>query len=321
MKNKGFTLIELLGVIIILALLMIMVFPSIVNSVKKSSNKTDDLTKQLIYNAADLFIDQHKNEFPKIKDNKYIIELKTLVDEGFLVAPIKLSDSDLDITNSKCIQVTYQDDYKYELKDSGTCKYEINNNLPSEYQQVEYIASTGTQYIDTGLIPSTNLSVEVEMKYIKGTNIYGFNGAYESGKAFQLGLAYVDDNTVRISMNGGFKEPVGKTGLDINSFYTIKLSNGEQYVNDELIDTQVYGALTSNKFLLFGRTSLDNNVVGIQQWNGQIKSFKAWEDGNLIKDFIPCYRKSDNVIGMYDLVNNVFYTNSGTGTFEKGNDV
>ena len=39
LKNKAFTLIELLGVIIILALLMIIVFPSIINSVKNSSNK------------------------------------------------------------------------------------------------------------------------------------------------------------------------------------------------------------------------------------------------------------------------------------------
>jgi len=122
MKNKGFTLIELLGVIIILALLMIIVFPSIINSVKNSSNKTDDLTKELIYNAANLFIDDHINDFPKMNGSKYSIELSTLVDEGLLTGPIKLSGSDLDITNSKCIQVTYNNGYKYELKDSGTCE-------------------------------------------------------------------------------------------------------------------------------------------------------------------------------------------------------
>lgn len=35
---------------------------------------------------------------------------------------------------------------------------------------------------------------------------------------------------------------------------------------------------------------------------------------------IPCYRKSDGVIGMYDLVFGVFYQNSGTGEFLKGAD-
>jgi len=120
--KKGFTLIELLGVIIILALLVILVFPSIVNSVKNSSEKTDDLTLELIYNATDLYISNHKNDFSKKNGYKYIIDLSDLVDEGFLASPIKLSDSDVDITNNKCIQITYNDGYKYELKDIGTCE-------------------------------------------------------------------------------------------------------------------------------------------------------------------------------------------------------
>ena len=38
---------------------------------------------------------------------------------------------------------------------------------------------------------------------------------------------------------------------------------------------------------------------------------------NLIRDFYACYRKNDNVIGLYDKVNWVFYTNEGSGTFTK----
>lgn len=41
----------------------------------------------------------------------------------------------------------------------------------------------------------------------------------------------------------------------------------------------------------------------------------------VIRNFIPCYRKSDNVIGMYDTVEEKFYTNQGTGVFIKGPDV
>lgn len=44
-------------------------------------------------------------------------------------------------------------------------------------------------------------------------------------------------------------------------------------------------------------------------------------DDVFVRNFIPCYRKSDNVIGLYDLVNDVFYTNNGTGIFLKGADV
>ena len=38
MKNKGFTLIELLGVMVILALVITLAFPSLINSIKKSYN-------------------------------------------------------------------------------------------------------------------------------------------------------------------------------------------------------------------------------------------------------------------------------------------
>jgi len=76
----------------------------------------------LIYNASNLYISNNKNKFPKKNGNKYIIELKDLVDEGLLVSPIKLSDIDADITNNKCIQVTYNDGYNFELKEKGTCE-------------------------------------------------------------------------------------------------------------------------------------------------------------------------------------------------------
>ena len=41
----------------------------------------------------------------------------------------------------------------------------------------------------------------------------------------------------------------------------------------------------------------------------------------LVRNMIPCYRIADNIAGMYDTVNNVFYTNQGTGTFIVGPDV
>jgi hypothetical protein len=69
---------------------------------------------------------------------------------------------------------------------------------------------------------------------------------------------------------------------------------------------------------LFAR-NVDGQASGFS--NRKLGAFKIWDNGILIRNYIPCYRKSDNVIGLYDLVNNVFYTNAGTGTFLKGADV
>ena len=48
---------------------------------------------------------------------------------------------------------------------------------------------------------------------------------------------------------------------------------------------------------------------------------KIWDNDTLVRDFIPSYRVSDGEIGLYDLVNDEFYSNKGTGTFIKGNDI
>jgi hypothetical protein len=48
---------------------------------------------------------------------------------------------------------------------------------------------------------------------------------------------------------------------------------------------------------------------------------KIYEGNTQIRDLVPCYRKADTVIWMYDLINGVFYTNAGSGAFTKGSDV
>ena len=50
-------------------------------------------------------------------------------------------------------------------------------------------------------------------------------------------------------------------------------------------------------------------------------SARVWDDdGVLVRNLIPCKDPSD-AIGMYDLVNGVFYYNAGTGTFIAGSPV
>ena len=50
----------------------------------------------------------------------------------------------------------------------------------------------------------------------------------------------------------------------------------------------------------------------------KIYDCKMYYSDVLVRNFIPCYRNSDNEIGLYDLVNDVFYTNQRTGVFTYG---
>ena len=48
---------------------------------------------------------------------------------------------------------------------------------------------------------------------------------------------------------------------------------------------------------------------------------KIWDEEKLVRNYIPVRRIEDNTLGLYDMLNRVFYTNSGTGNFIGGPDV
>lgn len=77
--------------------------------------------------------------------------------------------------------------------------------------------------------------------------------------------------------------------------------------------------VTSRNIALFARMDGSNNLERFS--HRKIRIFQIRENGIIVLDLVPCYRKSDGEIGMYDLVSNTFFTNAGTGTFTKGADV
>ena len=67
--------------------------------------------------------------------------------------------------------------------------------------------------------------------------------------------------------------------------------------------------------LKLGRYRLVYSLLIIYLFNNL---FVEYESNILVRNFVPCYRKSDNIIGMYDTITRTFYTNKGTDTFIKG---
>ena len=74
--------------------------------------------------------------------------------------------------------------------------------------------------------------------------------------------------------------------------------------------TSSYQRESNLTFYLFAR----NRTGGID-YNCKMRLYycKLFDNTTLERHLIPCYRKLDKKPGLYDLVNNVFYTNQGTG--------
>lgn len=119
MKNSAFTLIELLGVMVILALILTLITPRIINSIKDTTIEVDNLTEKLIYSSTENLINDNKNLFKKVNGNTYCVQVKELVDIDYIKAP-KINNKD--ITDTMSVKVTYNNGFNYELVKKENCE-------------------------------------------------------------------------------------------------------------------------------------------------------------------------------------------------------
>lgn len=189
--------------------------------------------------------------------------------------------------------------------------------LPYEYQQVEYIESTGTQYIDTN--ENANNISEINIKFNLTKDIGAHQGI--------LGGGYSEENsTFQIVFNNDTKK-IGTTwgnnriaiDYDTNIHYA-KVSTTKCVIDSR--ESSNTSTINDNRNVyLFARRS-DNLGQGIENYSYcKIYKCEMYNNNVMIHKFIPCYLKDNNEIGLYDLIGKKFYTNQGTGTFLKGNDV
>lgn len=120
MKSRGFTLTELLGVIAILAIITIIAFPNIMNSIKRSESKMTNSQKELIYSSVDLYLDNHQSIYNFTYGDMYSIRIQTLVDEDLLEQAFVDSIDELDANT--CVNVTIIDNNKNTTKAIVECE-------------------------------------------------------------------------------------------------------------------------------------------------------------------------------------------------------
>lgn len=188
--------------------------------------------------------------------------------------------------------------------------------LPSEYQQVEYIQNSSGVYINTNFIPKQNTNAELKAEMLYSGTRYLF-GVSSSTNRYMIAQQSTGSRLIADLYSSTYRVDSGIVGYE-TGVHTIKVQNKSMYIDGVLKGTSSCPDFTCEyPAYLFAA----NNGSSAQVSGQKIYYFKMWDNITLVRDMIPCYRKSDNEIGMYDLVNNVFYTNAGTGTFTKGNNV
>lgn len=185
------------------------------------------------------------------------------------------------------------------------------SELPDDYQKLEYIESTGSQYINTGaqLYNGTNHEIVIDFS---PTEFYNYNTIYGSTVDADTFEGWIYSNG---SLASRFKSVRygndNSLSVDTRYYYTLKKEGTKlsKYVNGALIGTgTVTSSLTDSQkasnFLLL--------LSGSDYGKDKIYGSKLYRDEVLLRDFIPCYKISTNKAGLYDIKNNVFYPNAAT---------
>jgi hypothetical protein len=194
----------------------------------------------------------------------------------------------------------------------------LKSILPSEYKQLDYIESTGIQYIDTGFAPNqdTRVVCDFQLTEVYSSFVFGARrtsgGAYAQAYTFNMGGGGFFVTTYYSSTAEKFSE------IDLLRHTVDKNKNVTTFDNASI--TSSYVEFTAPKTLaIFACNQGDRD--GYLPSKMKLYSCQMYDNGTLIRDFVPCYRKSNGEVGLYDTVSKSFFGNKGTGTFLKGNDV
>ena len=187
-----------------------------------------------------------------------------------------------------------------------------------EFDRLNYIESTGTQYIDTGVVPNGNSGFYADFCIENTINasdtgyVFGSRETWQS-KRFQL-------NTYPSFSGGQF-------GYDSNINYNPEITVGQR-VSVSLFD----GVLTSGKGNI---TTIDKqnfegagiitlfccSNVGVptgEYARMKLYCIKFYNENVLVRDFVPVRSVWTGEVGLLDKVSGRFFGNSGTGSFVAG---
>lgn len=188
----------------------------------------------------------------------------------------------------------------------------------SDYTMIEYINFTAGQLINSGVIPTRDTTTQVTFKTsTNGTWLFGSRSGYGTTDTYAMHL-YTAGNSLwfQIASSSTPQQSYNYSGNKV----TVKVDKNYMWVNGTQLNSMAFsssGFTTSSWPLYFG--GINETGSGTDRpFIGQIYDIKIWQGSTLVRDYVPCVRNSDGVAGLYDKVENKFYTNSGTGSFGSG---
>ena len=184
-------------------------------------------------------------------------------------------------------------------------------SLPSGYKQLEYIQSSGTQYINTGFKPNQSTKIELDVLSAEGTS---------SNIPYIFGTQDRSNNYFVATWVLGYGNGMVTTGINLydGEFHVVKVENGALYKDGSIIAQRTVSSFSIGVPIFLFAVNSSRQSMGYGAC--KLRSCKIYDNGTLVRDFIPC-KNASGVIGLWDDVNSTFYQNAGSGTVTAGPEV
>lgn len=203
------------------------------------------------------------------------------------------------------------------------------SSLPVGFTPLEYIESTGAQYINSGYTADHNTRIVVEYAFTnvstKQQRIFGYqtgsglwystylNGAGRAGTAYQDGSGQwwqIGSNDVYYAANTKYR--MDYNGLE--KMVTIYNADGSIFAERDMSNASATKACDGSMIILANQdtSSAVNNYA-----YAKLYSFQMYDVNGIVRDFVPC-KTIDNKVGLYDKVTKKFYPSATATAFTAG---
>ena len=218
--------------------------------------------------------------------------------------------------------------YAKKISD-GTTTYDLGFKRWNKFD-VDYIESSGTQYINTGYAFADDFAYEVEYEGLNNGEclLGGRTSSVRTAIIYRAMATQVDGQTTVPIAGLNVTQTPFKLGVLSNTKHKIKVAIANNKGNIWVDDTQVYTNESFTGTYISGKTTAIfadhfGDLTGTSEYQeyatSKLYALKFWQGTTLVRSYKPVvWHNGDTtaVACLYDEVYNKMYTNAGTGSFK-----
>ena len=216
--------------------------------------------------------------------------------------------------------------FTYENYEAKTGR--LITNRADSYRTLQYIESepnsvsnSSRAYLDTRVRAHSGIAIEVDVMPLEKYSYYGNLGGYNA----TIGGSGANNGKSYFYCGAQISTPIGVSSESVIGVREVVKQDDKKCYRNGVVVGEFENSISGTcnySMVLFARRGYDaengREKESIED-GGKIRiySCKIWENGSLIRDFIPVI-KNETEYGMYDLVGRTFYGNAnptGSGSF------